>query len=1087
MSVLAPLMDRYPQRLLQRLAPLIKIYLDPSLPEPFKTSIVTTAEHSNVDNRVWSHDGVIVSFVDDLNQPDLETASASPLDPDLDLFPNGILLEKWLEKYCNAIPMVFLLAVHFTSDHDEIWWADHLLALRKQLVELGSQIVVMVCSGDGREAEDRQRLQVLQSLTHLPDDAVFFVPSATAVPKVMRVINSCFPQWALSFYGKKLAKVQNRNSKFYNMKTNEFDTEIVLTPKFLETRNLFKQGILAQYYMTPKWSLAIKHLENGYNTLVEIISECFAGKFAADYPLTSHDIIVYALFRRLLDIAAFHIFRGYLAVGNPETALKKHAVHIKICNDITRSQYGDNVTLATRQCQYWTATQYELLADYLVEAGAIGLLKGDDNLVPFYGGMRYALDSTTQMDVFTDPVFAYLHAYNLVAQLLLDGIEVRDYMVGYETDIEEYRRRLLTKAIESASRDSFKKQIDPRGTTLLYLHWLLANHTSAKTKAQDLYRKSIAYVDDNSDLAGLMREKLVVNESGAKKIVELLKLPGTRGGHGTPLSVNISEATKVAVSPVDLVKVDVDIVNQSLAHHTFMYDTCVIQITLTPNVDLQYLQLVVNVPVLLVVNHVTAEYTGGEILVKNDASATQTLPQIVENGTANLLLLGKDSVVLHYVFCPEKLGTFKVTSVATDATLTLGQAVVTSNQNIGDFNKHQSYLKFYGKDGVKNVRTSDANWSQITVKPLQPKITIDAVNKDIGDIVIGETVNLDFKINFQHPSTHKFEGSVLLAPRIAVTLEHEFDKDLRIRVYWEGHKDDELLDLSESIAGDGSIELVRKLFVQVQNPVTRIATPTDATVQIQISSEISVEGITLEHDLASYEMPLIPLFAHEIKYSIVPRYGEDDETYMPSSFIINDDTTQLGLPLVSRLWQARLQVTPVDDVEIVKTTFDIRQSNNEISLEIVGETKGLTQDFTTTSKTGFSHRTVLVFTTAKVFWRKKGREIVNEHTTREWEVNLPMLDPRVLLSTKRDGENAHLRYVLENPTPRVFTFTTTMDTKNYDFSDPRNIVPSKQPPFPVMPFSRHVMDWYVKGSGDLPELKTFDVNYKVLLTTLVVD
>lgn len=1080
-------MDRYPQRLLQRLAPLVKIHLDPSLPEPFKTSIVTTADHSNVDNRVWGHDGVIISYVDDLNQPGLEPASASPLDPDLDLFPNGLLLEKWLEKYCNAIPMVFILALQFTADHDEILWADHILALRKELVAVGSQIVVMVCSSDSKETDDRQRLQVLQNLTHLPDDAVYYVSAPTAVPKVMRVITSCFPQWALMFYGKKLARIQQRSGKFYNMKTNDVDTEIILTPKFLETRNLFKQGFLAQFYMTPKWSLAIKHLENGYNTLVEIISECFAGKFAEDYPLTSHDIFLYALFRRLLDVSAFHIFRGYLAVGNPETALKKHAVHIKICNDITRSQYGDNVTLATRQCQYWTATQYELLADYLTQAGAIGLLKGDDNLIPFYGGMRYALDSTTQMDVFTDPVFAYLHAYNLVAQLLLEGVQVRDYMAGYETDIEEYRKRLLKKAIDGAARDSFKTQIDPRGTTALYLCWLLATHTSAESQAQELYQKSIAQVDDNSDLAGLMREKLVVGENGAKKIIDLLKLPGTRRGHGSSLTINISEPTKVTMSPVDLVKVDVDIVNQSLEHQTFMYDNCVIQITLTPNIDLQYLQLVVDVPVLLVVNHATIDYTGGEILVKNDLSLTPKLPQSIENGTANLLLLGKEPVVLQYVFCAEKLGTIKVGSVAINATLTLGQAKVIANQNIEGFRKHQSYLRFYGEDGVKNVRAPDANFSQITVKPLQPKVTIDAINKDIGDIIIGETANLDFKIKFQHPSSHKFVGSVLLAPRIAVTLEHEFDKDLRIRVYWEGLKDDESLDLGDFIADDGSSEIVRKLFVQVQNPVTRIPPPTDATVQIQISSEVSVEGTTLEQDLALYELPLMPLFAEEIKYSIVPRYGENDETYMPSPFIIDDDATQLGLPLVSRLWQARLQVTPVDEVEIVKATFDIKQSNNEISLDIVGDTNGLTQDFTTTSKTGFSHRTVLVFTTAKVYWKKKGRDIVNEHTTREWEVNLPMLDPRVLLCTSEEGDVTHLRYVLENPTPRVFTFTTTMDTHHWDFSDPRNVVPSKQPPFPVMPFSRHTMDWYVKGTGTLPELKTFDVNYKVLLTTLVVD
>ncbi len=110
-----------------------------------------------------------------------------------------------------------------------------------------------------------------------------------------------------------------------------------------------------------------------------------------------------------------------------------------------------------------------------------------------------------------------------------------------------------------------------------------------------------------------------------------------------------------------------------------------------------------------------------------------------------------------------------------------------------------------------------------------------------------------------------------------------------------------------------------------------------------------------------------------------------------------------------------------------------------------------------------------------------------------WDVTLPLADPRVVVVPSVQRDTVLLRFVIENPTPRIFSFTTQLvadPAHPWTYVDALNLVPSVQPAFPVLPFLQHAIDFYAVAPPPapagvrLPQLRVFDVNYKVALPVL---
>ncbi|VEU20044.1 DEKNAAC100491 [Brettanomyces naardenensis] len=116
---------------------------------------------------------------------------------------------------------------------------------------------------------------------------------------------------------------------------------------------------------------------------------------------------------------------------------------------------------------------------------------------------------------------------------------------------------------------------------------------------------------------------------------------------------------------------------------------------------------------------------------------------------------------------------------------------------------------------------------------------------------------------------------------------------------------------------------------------------------------------------------------------------------------------------------------------------------------------------------------------------------IQEYEAVVWKGSLPHMDPRMLVDLKEIGEgDIEVDYILENPTGRIFQFSSTLATseffKIYDYKNQMN--------FLVLPFMKErikfryrIMDEYKeKQLLRLPELKVYDLNYKVYLNQLIV-
>lgn len=456
-----------------------------------------------------------------------------------------------------------------------------------------------------------------------------------------------------------------------------------------------------------------------------------------------------------------------------------------------------------------------------------------------------------------------------------------------------------------------------------------------------------------------------------------------------------------------------------------------------------------------------------------------------------------------------------------------------SNRNVNSFKDLPSKL----------IRLNNQYSHVIKIQSMKPDISIKMETNSLSSIIMGEKLSIPFKIIYKNPKEHEvFYNQISLSANVSVVYSEQdpdFSTDLSTRVHWDSLKDDELLSLDDLVLGSDG-EQVHNLSITLHNSLQNrddkvnsyrllIDFKTTVLEEQEDGPEGGAENAGLDRDsssqmfiyeTASYSLPIInnPFGA---KFVISPRYREEDSTDMPNPFVFNEitDESNNSIPIASRLWIGKLSLTDnslllnkekenFEKLEIELYSLNIKTKNTGLIVDMVGTSTldsnlnhDITQLFDTKSKHGYSHRNVSIVAHVQVKWKRHGCDIVNEYESNEWEIILPLSDPRVLLLFKESEQGEGMfKYILENPTPRIFTFTTQLineygseesETTHWNFENDRNIIPLKQSAFPVLPFTRHEMIYYGKyaDSGDnkvirLPQLKVFDVHYKISLPTL---
>lgn len=634
---------------------------------------------------------------------------------------------------------------------------------------------------------------------------------------------------------------------------------------------------------------------------------------------------------------------------------------------------------------------------------------------------------------------------------------------------------------------------------------------------------------------------------------------------------------------IDIFQMDVllfnDKFNTMKAKETVLYDSCVCQLVLEPTLNLNTLKKIFSnlgddVLVELSIKKAEIKFSGvgnkrntkafKNVHLEEGLNVSQNLDlQRIELEDKDNTLRGKFNVkisnndaraepkVIQFLQPAQKAGTDMIESITLDSEITIiskDHKLVLAKKEVRSFGDIDSgsiclHKWVYSTEGgmlnKKAIRLPNQAPHAIKILPLKPDVIVTMATSNMSSIIIGEKFSIPFEIEFKNPKNQKVNyKKILLSPNVKIIAD-EYENGssslLTTQVNWDSLKDDEPLSLQSLVSNDQESK-VHKLNICILNPSLNVANEgksINKSLRLSIDLKTLVSEDTGEnieggdedeeltiYDTADYTLSVVNA-PFECKFTISPRYRNDDAIDMPCPFVISESkegalnsekVNNYSMPISTRLWLGKLslvdnlmQSEKQNELQIMETDVSLKSKNLELFVETVDtptdrSSDNITQLFTTKSKNGFSHRNVSISAAVNIKWKRKENTTINEFKSDEWEIVLPLSDPRVLFDLVFELQNrAKFKYIIENPTPRLFMFATQLSTEEIDdrlkwqFDDDRNIVPLKQATFPVLPFNRNVIEFYAKLTNNsdeklvaLPQFKVFDVHYKVTLPTLAV-
>lgn len=1151
-------MEFYNTHQIQQLAPLVTLSLHDT---DAATHLKSHLQKSDIANCIWDNSILknrllsakyVFQFCDEAEarakierKPKEEgTHSAtSPFNTESDLFPNGILSEKWFTKYTRNLPFA-LVQTHILGDPaDDEALGEELAAQRQRYADWRVKYVAVLLS-DGDPIVDQDRIDKLRLLSGLPRlTGVFYLNSDkdTLERDCGILASSLFNNLkapAADFYSGVEARLKQRYKKYYTMPSYDaVNTKVDLTPKVLEVRNMIKQAIILQLIHPHNVESSFAMLELSYERLIDLTAE-HADVFFSE-SVSDHDARLYAQFRQLLDVIAIHLIRGYLSTEEPTAALRKHEAHIanvlSLCKDQSKS---DNTA--------WVSVQYQWLAELMqmVPPSVLSDLelshqvkqKSYQNCVAYFGGSTF--HDTFNSTITTQAFLIFLKAFTKLKETEVGQIRL-PYLKKLDNAKELQNRRieLLGKAKDALQAKVQDNQLDG---VLSYLDWLLAEEQYYNEQYEDAEQTYRAILDQKlphgwRSIRQLLTHRLVdiyKKLNSSDKLIETVAVLASQNGvtHGPSIEkLTLDRSAELTFdAKEDFFNVEVNLFNSNLKKEFFAFDTIVTQLAFSQSFSTDHLQeFITDGAVQLSIEKVFVNYEGRPILIKNQ-EAGNNFSQVqlgnVSEYNADLSITDNSHTlqILDEVIepCKYKIESVEISSVlsikASGHTVTLRKSEIHSL--LTSKNQAQSFTALI-KDGdnlKRNViRAQGQDALECTVQPYKPDVSL-ALSQPLASIIMGEKIEIPLRISCNKAPNHKANFSSLNIQLKSRLLEREHEQEYLVpQTNWKDLKDDEDLSILDLFGeGDGNVE--SSIQVSIRKPPSMLP-KLDIKLVLEMQLLVGESNKSLSvYDLKVIDVPVLwrPFLT---KLGVTPRYREDSSLDMKNPFILSDKEgdvdKNLSMPSPSRVWAAEAtikdthQLIEKNSITIKRCLFTLRSKNPEVEVQTIEDVRQsafhASQMFVSNSRHRYSHRLIGVVVSALYIWTRGENGPENEFETDEWEVSLPLQDPRVLLHSAmtEDGKSV-LKYVIENPTSRIFTFTTTLTTEesalrgvNWKFEDDSNIVPLKQGAFPVLPFSRHEMVFTGTYEVDedeaieqveLPQMHVYDLNYKVSLPTLPV-
>lgn len=1156
-------MEYYPKCQTQQLAPVISLCLGNG---PYKETLQHHLDLANVSGKIWDSSMLknrllstkyIINYHDSEDQVYKhislhkvkvagEHSQLSPFNAKSDLFPNGILSCKWFEKYTAELPFAIVCVYELGAQSDDETLGATLASARAKYQDVGVRFVAIIVSSATSADEETERLAFLRQSSGLASQSGLFVLNSNpdSLDQECGVLTSTLfnnlKTSATDFYSAIEHKVRQRYRKYYTLPTVKLDTSVSLDPKFLEIRNLIKQAMLSQLMHPHNVEPSLSIMELAYENLIGLLKEVL--HLFASKSVSTHDVNLYKQFRNLLDIIAVHLIRGYISIEEPVAALRKHDAHIaSVLDAISPISHVDQ--------GIWLSIQYEWLAElmgYVPESVLSdlhkvtkGKNKSNQNSVTYYGGITFH-------DKFFSKVVTELSLLYVKGARNLDPTKLSDSPLAYlqifsqENDVREYKVKLLQaakKVLNHKSRASGESS-QPTQTLNSLIDWLIGEEYMAcgqYLSAIKHYNYSLQEQGDKpwTAVSEVISTKimlaLVKLEDSEEFLRQVASLSILKPHHPIDLSlpeINLGQSTyELEVNDGQFLSMDVFLYEESFKEETHVLDSIVVQLVVENSFDFSLLKkLIPECEVTISAQQIDIEFVGRETAVlKSGGSKIQDIQSCDIHLELEHLTDLDDLTKLKIIQLKDVLsepGSYEVAKITAQLEVRVTSPEVSvllrhTETHVPELKIINSKLVYQHSDRgllTRPVRVGLREPSKLTVLPYRPDIGLKMLFP-FATIIVGEKLDISFEISHKKSSAKALNlNAVSLRAQTRVLEEAVEIETLPVQTNWESLKDDEPLSIQDVIDSE-EVSSSKTLWMSIRKPPGTFSTENKLQVVLDITLLVTeTNGVESVYELESYMLPIV-VEPFSNKLNVSPKCNLDGVLEMPNPFVLGINSSKdHSMPLPSRTWRAdisiidQMELVHSEDIQITSSTIALKSKNAEIIVEPIGQTvleNGQAQQlFVTKSKHRFTDRNVTVVASATFEWRRKDKSHTNLFETNEWEVAIPLQDPRVLLQVEDKGDRKmHLTYTIENPTPRIFTFTTSLVTAevalqgtNWDFDDSANLSSLNQSAFPVLPFSQYVLVYRGTFEVDeqtqavqLPQLQVYDVNYKVSLPTIPLD
>lgn len=1136
-------MEYFDSNFTQQLAPLVAVVLDPAHNlHLFQAHL----NHANISGKVW--DNVIlrkrllnnkycfkyftderdilnsIAYYRDKAHSPAAHSRLSPFNAKSDLFPNGILSEKWLEKYTQCFPSAVICSFKLSSNvADDEAMGLVLTAQRENYAAFGVKFIAVMIS-DLDDDLTVNRIAQLRQVSGLPRSSGLFHISLTStaaggtstyerdVEILATTILSTLKSVCTDFYFAIEHKVEQREKKFYTVPDSLLIvSEIQLTPAFLEVRNNTKKAMITQLIHSHNIEGALPIIEQAYAGLYDLLQENMT-TFLSDN-VSDHDNNLYKQWRNLLDVLALHLIRGYFSIEDPIAALRKHEAHIKNLTELINKD---------EEIKIWTALQYHWLADLMAQIPQTvlkDLYEGTSDEISkmrsvFFGGI--AFHDPYRSNVVTMPSLIYARA----AGYLKSVKSTPNMPFSSDVDLKRYKLKLLqsSRVLLKETNESFTRfesyivwqiaeilcQVGDFQEAVEYYNSMLDGRSNMpKYLIKQVLQKRLALFQKKGDYENLVKAAVELAVLGSNSVQKYLKnLSGL-------FIVNPDISTVLEIEPFLFAEnaEKVSVMNKVFTQLKISAKPWIAALNLS-GLRLEGFSI----------STLRAKCKNGLIVAfSGDGQQSNVVQQITEDAF-NASCLKKGFIVLQYDLLVKSSGWHELETVEVELEFTLSNRELqfdckhTEKHDFTKLGLQNSALIFeestHGHLTTKAKVLHGRAKNKIYVEPYRPELNASCI-PPFEKPVLEEKMMLS--VDFSRASFPAPEMSfqeITVEVKSTVFENGEPTSNFYVQHNWDELKDDLPLDLLQFMSSK-NLTTLRVLHASVRR-IHGALVPENAELKAVLEFHLTIAELT---SVAStykltdvYLEPLALPFSANISISA---QLSKTRNMMPSPFILGINSEDYSMPQPSRLWLTKMSILDLEnliakgDIEIHSAKFFTKTKTSEIAAAWIGSIEQnneyFYQSFTVKAKTHLTQSSIPIMVQGTIEWKRIGEDQTYTFVTKDEEFMVSVQEPRVIIEAQLlENDVMRLKYTLENPTPRILTYSTNLMTDRaalhgvlWSFTDHRNMVPFKQPAFPVLPFSFHHLIYYgtyrthgLQNSIELPKLFVQDMNYKVELRTL---